>query len=49
METPIATLDGKWKVSQNRTPEDRQGVIDGLQRENGYPAIAEWVGACGAK
>ncbi|MGM3193218.1 FMN-binding negative transcriptional regulator [Dickeya dadantii subsp. dieffenbachiae] len=45
LEIPIATLDGKWKVSQNRTPEDRQGVVDGLQRENGCPAMAEWVGA----
>ncbi|KHN62435.1 transcriptional regulator [Dickeya fangzhongdai] len=49
LEIPIATLDGKWKVSQNRTPEDRQGVIDGLQRENGCPAMVEWVGAQGAK
>lgn len=44
LEIPIAALGGKWKVSQNRTPEDRQGVVDGLQRENGCPAMAEWVG-----
>jgi transcriptional regulator len=31
IEIPIARLEGKWKVSQNRVPADRQGVIDGLQ------------------
>ena len=30
IELPIARLDGKWKVSQNRTAEDRAGVVDGL-------------------
>jgi transcriptional regulator len=30
---PIARLEGKWKMSQNRPAEDRAGVIDGLQRE----------------
>ena len=27
---PIARLEGKWKMSQNRTAEDRKGVIEGL-------------------
>ncbi|MGM3160219.1 FMN-binding negative transcriptional regulator [Dickeya undicola] len=45
LEIPITTLDGKWKVSQNRTPEDRQGVMDGLQQEHGCPAMVKWVGA----
>ena len=31
IEIPIARLEGKWKVSQNRVPADRQGVIDGLR------------------
>jgi transcriptional regulator len=31
IEIPIARLEGKWKVSQNRIPADRQGVIDGLR------------------
>lgn len=31
IEIPIARLEGKWKVSQNRVPVDRQGVIDGLR------------------
>jgi transcriptional regulator len=31
IEMPIARLEGKWKVSQNRTAQDRQGVVAGLQ------------------
>lgn len=27
---PIARLEGKWKMSQNRPPADRAGVVDGL-------------------
>lgn len=30
IEIPIETLTGKWKVSQNRTPSDREGVVKGL-------------------
>jgi transcriptional regulator len=33
LEIPIARLIGKWKVSQNRSPQDRAGVADGLLRE----------------
>ncbi len=32
---PIARLEGKWKMSQNRNAEDRQGVVDGLVGEGG--------------
>ena len=32
-ELPIARLEGKWKMSQNRTPADRAGVREGLARE----------------
>ena len=32
---PIGRLEGKWKMSQNRTPADRAGVCDGLAREPG--------------
>lgn len=45
IEIPIRRLEGKWKVSQNRIPADRQGVIDGL-REAGNPeslAMADWI------
>jgi transcriptional regulator len=30
LELPIRRLEGKWKVSQNRTEREQQGVIDGL-------------------
>jgi transcriptional regulator len=33
LEIPIARLIGKWKVSQNRPPHDRAGVVDGLLEE----------------
>jgi transcriptional regulator len=26
----ITRLEGKWKMSQNRTPQDREGVVKGL-------------------
>ena len=35
IRVPITRLDGKWKASQNRSPEDRAGVVDGLRREGG--------------
>jgi transcriptional regulator len=31
IEIPIRKLTGKWKVSQNRPPVDRAGVIQGLR------------------
>jgi transcriptional regulator len=33
IEIPIARIEGKWKVSQNRPIRDRKGVIDGLRAE----------------
>jgi transcriptional regulator len=30
LEIPIARIEGKWKVSQNRPQADRAGVIEGL-------------------
>jgi transcriptional regulator len=30
IELPIARLEGKWKVSQDRPDEDRAGVVAGL-------------------
>ena len=38
-EIPIARLEGKWKMSQNRPGQDRVGVVEGLVREGG-PAEA---------
>lgn len=38
-ELQIDRLVSKWKLSQNRSPEDRQGVIDGLKaRDCGHDA-----------
>lgn len=34
VEMPIETLEGKWKVSQNRSEEDRIGVAEGLEGES---------------
>ena len=39
---PIARLEGKWKMSQNRPAEDRAGVIDGLTAD-GLGAVADLV------
>jgi transcriptional regulator len=33
VDIPIQSLEGKWKVSQNRSTVDRQGVYDGLLAE----------------
>jgi transcriptional regulator len=37
IEIPIARIEGKWKVSQNRPANDRAGVVAGL-RDNGDDA-----------
>jgi transcriptional regulator len=34
-ELPIARLEGKWKMSQNRPAQDRAGAIEGLRSEGG--------------
>ena len=39
LEIPIARIEGKWKVSQNRPQADRDSVVDGL-RELGPEAAA---------
>jgi transcriptional regulator len=31
----VTRLEGKWKMSQNRTPADLAGVREGLARESG--------------
>lgn len=43
----IAEIDGKWKVSQNRPVEDRQGVARGLEAE-AKPAMEALVRKYGA-
>ena len=40
LEIPITRLVGKWKVSQNRPAQDRDGAAEGLLREGGPSAAA---------
>ncbi|HYL81048.1 MAG TPA: FMN-binding negative transcriptional regulator [Candidatus Acidoferrum sp.] len=40
IEIPITKLVGKWKVSQNRPPVDRDGVVRGLRESGDANAIA---------
>lgn len=42
-EIEIASLEGKWKVSQNRPVPDRIGVADGLAAEDGNAAMVRLV------
>jgi len=32
IEIPLTRLQGKWKLSQNRLPQDRDGVVKGLEQ-----------------
>jgi len=43
IEIVLTSLTGKWKVSQNRPAADRAGVVAGLAREHGDPALAREV------
>ena len=47
LEIEITRLEGKWKVSQNRSAADVEGVIDGLKTEGeaGAEAMAAMVAA----
>jgi len=40
IEIPIAHIEGKWKVSQNRPEADRQGVVTGLEETGGTAELA---------
>ena len=44
-EIEITRLEGKWKLGQNRTSEDRQGAIDGLRQSGDADArvLADWM------
>lgn len=44
LEIPISAIDGKWKVSQNRSGRDREGVRDGL-RADGAQDMADIIAA----
>lgn len=41
IEIEIETIEGKWKVSQNRPEADRRGVAEGLAQDE--PAMSELV------
>ena len=46
LEIPIARIEGKWKLSQNREDADRLGVIEGLRAADdphGNRALADRV------
>jgi len=43
VEIPILSIEGKWKVSQNRSAADRQGVYEGLQIEGINEEMARLV------
>jgi transcriptional regulator len=40
LELSIKRLEGKWKVSQNRTERERKGVMDGLTKLNTPESLA---------
>jgi transcriptional regulator len=44
-ELVVTRLEGKWKMSQNRPPEDRAGVVAGLTRDGGSVEVAAIVAA----
>jgi transcriptional regulator len=48
IEIPISTVEGKWKVSQNRPAADRKGVEEGLRKEGLCEEMAEYVAQRGA-
>jgi transcriptional regulator len=43
IEIPILGIEGKWKVSQNRSDADRRGVYEGLQVEGINEDMAKLV------
>jgi transcriptional regulator len=53
VEIPIARIEGKWKVSQNRPEADRAGVVAGLreqgERTQAMAALVAERGGLGAK
>jgi len=40
LEMPVQRLEGKWKVSQNRTESEQKGVITGLEKLNTPESLA---------
>jgi transcriptional regulator len=48
IEIPISVMEGKWKVSQNRSAADREGVERGLRSEGISDEMADLVANGGA-
>jgi transcriptional regulator len=48
LDIPIEVIEGKWKVSQNRSQADRQSVHEGLRREGASEEMAQLVAHRGA-
>jgi len=44
LEITVTSIEGKWKVSQNRPVADRVGVAEGLQGEVSNPAAPDMAG-----
>ncbi len=40
IEIPVRRLQGKWKMSQNRLPQDHAGVVDGLTARDDAASVA---------
>jgi|JI10StandDraft_1071094.scaffolds.fasta_scaffold195488_3 transcriptional regulator len=40
VEMTLSRIEGKWKVSQNQPPQNRAGVIEGLEASGGEAAAA---------
>ena len=40
VEMPISSLQGKWKVSQNRSEADRLGIVAGLRNQGDENSLA---------
>lgn len=49
IEIPILAIEGKWKVSQNRSSADRLGVCEGLENEGISADMARLVSKAKAK
>jgi transcriptional regulator len=48
IEIPIARIEGKWKMSQNRARADRRALVDALRGADpvrGDPQLADWIAA----
>ena len=40
LEITVSRLQGKWKMSQNRLPQDREGVVKGLETRGDETSLA---------